>query len=1642
VAFFAQSQPNNATKFVTLNRAETRNAFRPYDLEVVPQLKAAPEHFTMSANGIVHLQPGQFAHVETVSDWMRESSQFNVLRTVGTFKNHLTRKCFESWRENVRFRLYCAQRKKLASRLFLGMKSFCAPLLEVKRAALEMESTQVIEVANGRDNSSIEVATFVELQAGKRAEATKEFETAMEAMAATVTRVCSAVRNLARQQAVHETLEYEYENGGNTHNKSIVALKQEAAERRALVARSESEARLLTELIRMVDYVAVGHLVELVLSALERFLAVLKPEQARKVGLFQTDMLFCPGGTNFSPCKEEMLGMVQQLVDQTINTCSTVSRIIFTEPFEAVMEAVITEGPSVAQIIRESPRYARALAAINEKIATDFEQADKVVLVFDDVRPVWDYDQTWDLEAYRAKEHTVESLSADLAMLTDWSVKLESMRGGNACGMLHVDSKNTKALLMPMNISKLEKVTGVLADAFGKRTKEIVADYKARMAKMANRPAKFDQFAAHMEHLRKMKEELDLVREQTAEVEGMYALLQEHGVYIRDKDAVEFDEMREQAAAYEDEAKEADNYVDTSKPEMSKVLAQTVVRLIEQIQNVSKQVSEGIFVDDTHIDEPAIVVAEIDELHHKLENYTKLAAEYNSIEGLFKVDVTKFNDLEEAQKHFDATSKLWKTADAWKVKKTYWLTENFTTVQWEEEAKEVQIFFKDAFSLAKKMPNPVTEDLKMQVSEFKSKIPTIQELGNPNMRARHWEKVYSAMGKGYCDEIQLETLLEWGVMDHSEVISEQSATSSGEAQLEDSLADIENNWTDLKFITISYRDSETVFILGGLDDIYLALEDNQVTLQTMMGSRFIMGVREAVEIWDKKLALLSETLDEWIACQRQWMYLETIFSADDIQKQLPVEAQKFKIVDKTWKTIMKTTNEEPLVIKCLDIEPSLLPTFQACNESLDQIQKSLEEFLETKRLAFARFFFLSNDELLEILSQTRDPHAVQPFMVKCFDAIKSIKFDEEPGCETHVLGMKDPMGEYCPFTEFSKAEGAVEDWLTDIEGNMRSSLFDLAKKSYLEYPSAEMDEAAIERTDWFWKWPAAVTIVVDEIYWTNNLFVTLKAMEDGSNPKGMVEFLDFTIRQIDRMVQVVRGPLDNLQRTMMGALLTIDVHARDVQKAMVKQGVSSTIDFNWTKQLRYYWDKAKDNCTCCQTNAVFDYCYEFLGNSFRLVITPLTDLCYMTLTGALHLKLGGAPAGPAGTGKTETTKDLGKAIAVQCVVFNCSDGLDYKIMGRFFKGLAMAGAWACFDEFNRIDIEVLSVIAQQIMCIQQAIIKHLDVFEFEGSTLPLGKMFGVFITMNPGYAGRTELPDNLKALFRPVAMMVPDYRMIAEIVLFSQGFANALPLSNKMSQLYALSSEQLSKQDHYDFGMRAVKTVLVAAGLLKRKEPETFEDLLLIRAMRDSNVPKFLSHDLPLFFGILDDLFPGTVVPFVDYGELQAAIENQIVLGKLQVVKTFVSKVIQVHETQLVRHGMMVVGEAASGKTTNVMILAKALSQLCRDGVKDRDGFYKVVDRLILNPKSISAGELFGSFNLMTGEWADGIVPKLFRQSVSKAEAGSDDRSWILFDGPVDAVWIENMNTVLDDNRQPLRHGLHGAGAHRRELVGGDVGAR
>ena len=165
------------------------------------------------------------------------------------------------------------------------------------------------------------------------------------------------------------------------------------------------------------------------------------------------------------------------------------------------------------------------------------------------------------------------------------------------------------------------------------------------------------------------------------------------------------------------------------------------------------------------------------------------------------------------------------------------------------------------------------------------------------------------------------------------------------------------------------------------------------------------------------------------------------------------------------------------------------------------------------------------------------------------------------------------------------------------------------------------------------------------------------------------------------------------------------------------------------------------------------------------------------MTQALEARLGGSPFGPAGTGKTESVKALGHQFGCFVLVFNCDETFDFQAMGRIFVGLCQVGAWGCFDEFNRLEERMLSAVSQQVQCIQEALREHSNpnydktatpiTCELLNKQVKVSPDMAIFITMNPGYAGRSNLPDNLKKLFRSLAMTKLDRQLIAQVMLYS-----------------------------------------------------------------------------------------------------------------------------------------------------------------------------------------------------------------------------------------------------------------------------------
>lgn len=312
-----------------------------------------------------------------------------------------------------------------------------------------------------------------------------------------------------------------------------------------------------------------------------------------------------------------------------------------------------------------------------------------------------------------------------------------------------------------------------------------------------------------------------------------------------------------------------------------------------------------------------------------------------------------------------------------------------------------------------------------------------------------------------------------------------------------------------------------------------------------------------------------------------------------------------------------------------------------------------------------------------------------------------------------------------------------------------------------------------------------------------------------------------------------------------------------------------------------------------------------------------------------------------------------------------------------------------------------------------------------GKSVKLAEETGIFVTMNPGYAGRSNLPDNLKQLFRPIALITPDRELIAQVMLFSQGIKSAERLAKKIVPLFKLCQEQLSAQPHYDFGLRALKSVLVSAGNIKRKQiadsssstpskdtskpvdEVQVEQELLIRSVCETMIPKLVAEDIPLLKSLLLDVFPNSQIPAIALDALREQIISISKQRNLVPSTAWVEKLLQLYQIQSLHHGLMLVGPSGSAKTTAWSVLLEALEKVEKvEGVS-----------YVLDPKAITKEQLFGSLDSTTREWTDGLFTHVLRKIIDNARGESEKRHWIIFDGDVDPEWVENLNSLLDDNK-------------------------
>ncbi|KAJ0379023.1 Dynein heavy chain cytoplasmic [Colletotrichum chrysophilum] len=896
----------------------------------------------------------------------------------------------------------------------------------------------------------------------------------------------------------------------------------------------------------------------------------------------------------------------------------------------------------------------------------------------------------------------------------------------------------------------------------------------------------------------------------------------------------------------------------------------------------------------------------------------------------------------------------------------------------------------------------------------------LSDLKSEAIRDRHWTKIYKQIkpGKRYSPvSMTLGDVWDLNLVATEVIVRDIITQAQGEMALEEFLKQVRETWSNYGLELVNYQNK--CRLIRGWDDLFAKCSENLNSLQAMKHSPYYKEFEEEASSWEDKLNRVHVLFDVWIDVQRQWVYLEGVFTGNaDIKHLLPVESSRFQNINSEFSAVMKKVYKQPYVLDVLQI-PNVQKSLERLAELLNKIQKALGEYLEKERVSFPRFYFVGDEDLLEMIGNSNDTLRIAKHFKKMFAGLSGLIMDDE----TIISGFTSKEGEAVRLKkEISLAKTPkINDWLALLESGMKNTLAELLAEAVEHYtPIFESEKIEMSAMNEFMEaFPSQIVVLATQAVWTT---VVEKSLADGG--KTLQSLYEREVQVLRLLADTVLGDLDVIQRKKCEQLITECVHQRDAIEKLINLNATAPTHYFWLLQMRYHYSPDGDFQQRLQikmANAKLSYGFEYLGVPDRLVRTPLTDRCFLTLTQALCQRLGGSPYGPAGTGKTESVKALGLQLGRFTLVFCCDDTFDFQAMGRIFLGICQVGAWGCFDEFNRLEERILSAVSQQIQNIQLGLKQGAEddkaQIELVGRQLHVNANTGIFITMNPGYAGRSNLPDNLKKLFRSVAMSKPDKELISEVMLYSQGFNQAKQLSKQTVPFFDQCSARLSKQAHYDFGLRALKSVLVSSGGLKRARlaasdgsigaEEVVEPEIIVQSIRETIAPKLIKSDVEILTEVEETCFPGVKYVPANLEKLEEAIRTLAAERQLVVNDTWMTKVLQLYQIQKIHHGVMMVGNSGTGKSAAWTLLLDALQKV--EGV---EGVQHVIDSKVMSKEA-----LYGNLDSTTREWTDGLFTSILRKIVDNLRGEDSKRHWIVFDGDVDPEWVENLNSVLDDNK-------------------------
>ncbi len=796
-----------------------------------------------------------------------------------------------------------------------------------------------------------------------------------------------------------------------------------------------------------------------------------------------------------------------------------------------------------------------------------------------------------------------------------------------------------------------------------------------------------------------------------------------------------------------------------------------------------------------------------------------------------------------------------------------------------------------------------------QIKEFRTNIPIIVCLCNPGIRQRHWNQMSEVIGFDITPNSgsSLRKVLRLELNEFMVKLEAISIAATREHALELTLEDMKQEWAHVNFKTLPYHETDYK-ILDTVVAIKDHLDDHLLKTQIMRGSPYFKAFEIEVKQWEAQLGHVQAILSLCQRVQEHWLYLEPIFTTEDIAAQMQTESRLFKDVDTTWKTIMDLVDANPNVLNITESN-GVLDMLKKSDATVRDILKGLDKYLDKKCLDFPRLFFLSRQEVLMLLSETRDPTKAVELLRLCFGGIHSLEFDELQ----EIQSMQSLKGERIPFPapiRTRDARGCVEKWLIQIDENMKTAVRDIIE-------GALETIAAGARSEWLQEWPCQAVLVAAFLDATSQ---SQEAIKGGTGALKDLEakYLGFN----EELTSLIEESCDASLQEVLASIMIHDMYTRETIATLIKDQVVSEKDFSWRSRPKCHQQEGDIFVEMLIVKE--KYLYEYLGDCAHQVWDRTFEKSMYTFLTAFSYKQFPLLRGATAAGKLTLVQEISRILAQNLVVRPVTPMTPPGRVIQYLKGCAFSGSWLCCSAIDRLRSEQLSIIVPWMQAISETLKRirkkkssgkaHLP----NGQTIVVSAKSFVCFTASPLFCGRFELPANMQEFMRPISLVNYDRGAILKTLLEANGLSSQ-DIVDSVLQYSDICQEVLSTTKRLD--MRQLVTLIIQMRRIKNDDEGHSEKAILRGLFEQSLSGSLPAKDLHIHERINSHILgEQSLIKLDQFKDLKAFLQEHEALLDIVTHEKLVQKMHSFLQCVSTCRAIVLCGPSSSGKSTIINV--------------------------------------------------------------------------------------------------------------------------